>query len=102
MNVPGASCLTLLLLTSAALPAQQATPAFRAETNLVLVPVVVRNANGEPVANLTKADFHLFDNGKEQTIASFSVEETSGQVAQDRSQPVATPASASGGATAAQ
>ena len=77
----------LLLLTAAALPAQQATPAFRAETNLVLVPVVVRNAKGEAVANLTKDDFRLFDNGKEQTIASFAVEETSGQVAQDRSQP---------------
>jgi VWFA-related protein len=77
----------LLLLTAAALPAQQATPAFRAETNLVLVPVVVRNAKGEAVANLTKDDFLLFDNGKEQTIASFAVEETSGQVAQDRSQP---------------
>ena len=47
----------------------------------MLVPVVVRNAKGEAVANLTKADFHLFDNGKEQAIASFSVEETSGQVA---------------------
>ena len=102
MNVSGTSCLTLLLVTSAALPAQQATPAFRAETNLVLVPVVVRNAKGEAVANLTKADFHLFDNGKEQTIASFSVEETSGQVAPDRTAPGANPAAANGGATAAQ
>ena len=102
MNVSGASCLTLLLLTSAALPAQQAVPSFRAETNLVLVPVVVRNAKGEAVANLTKADFRLFDNGKEQAIASFSVEETSGQVAPDRSQPDANPAPAKGGATAAQ
>jgi VWFA-related protein len=92
----------LLLLTAAALPAQQATPAFRAETNLVLVPVVVRNAKGEAVANLTKADFHLFDNGKEQTIASFSVEETSGQVAQDRGQPDAHPTPANSGAAAAQ
>jgi VWFA-related protein len=95
MNVPGASRLTLLLLTSAVLPAQQTTPAFRAETNLVLVPVVVRNAKGEAVANLAKADFRLFDNGKEQSIASFSMEETSGQVAEDRSQP-------DGGAEAAQ
>ena len=100
MNVSGASCFTLLLLTSAALPAQQTTPAFRAETNLVLVPVVVRNAKGEAVASLAKADFRLFDNGKEQSIASFSMEETSGQVAEDRSQPDAAPADA--GAEAAQ
>jgi VWFA-related protein len=75
-----------LLLGSAVL-AQQAPPEFKAETNLVLVPVVVRDAKGEVVGNLTKDDFHLFDNGKEQAIKSFSVEETSGRVAADRSLP---------------
>jgi VWFA-related protein len=84
---------------AAALPAQQTPPAFKAETNLVLVPVVVRDAKGDAVANLTKADFHLFDNGKEQAITSFQVEETSGQVAQDRSQPDANTSPASGTAS---
>jgi VWFA-related protein len=41
--------------------------------NLVLVPVVVRDAQGRPVGNLTKDDFQLFDKGKLQTIVSFSM-----------------------------
>lgn len=45
---------------------------FRSEVNLVLVPVVVRDANGRPVGNLTKNEFQLFDKGKQQTIVSFS------------------------------
>jgi VWFA-related protein len=76
----------LLLLSSAAAVAQSAPPTFKAETNLVLVPVVVRDAKGEVVANLGKEDFHLFDNGKEREITSFSLEETSGHVAADRSE----------------
>ena len=38
----------------------------------MLVPVVVRDAQGRPVGNLTKDDFQLFDKGKRQTIVSFS------------------------------
>jgi VWFA-related protein len=38
----------------------------------VLVPVVVRDSHGRPVAHLTKDDFQLFDKGKRQDIASFS------------------------------
>jgi VWFA-related protein len=75
----------LLLLCAAPLPAQQTIPSFKAETNLVLVPVVVRDAKGEVVGNLSKDDFRLFDNGHERPITTFAVEETSGRAAQDRS-----------------
>jgi hypothetical protein len=45
---------------------------FTAETRLVDIPVVVRDAHGHPVAGLTKADFAVYDSGKRQTIASFA------------------------------
>ena len=49
---------------------------FRTKVNLVMVPVVVRNAHGDAVGNLTKENFQLFDKGKLQEIARFSVEKT--------------------------
>ena len=52
---------------------------FQAKVDLVLVPVVVRDKHRRPIGDLTKDDFQLFDNGKPQTIASFStVERTKG------------------------
>jgi VWFA-related protein len=90
MTIRGTICFApavLFFLFPAAAVAQPAPPAFKAETNLVLAPVVVRDAKGEVVANLGKEDFRLFDNGKEREITSFSLEETSGRVAEDRSQP---------------
>ncbi len=50
------------------------TPTFSSGVNLVLVPVVVRDANGKAIGTLTKDDFQLFDRGKPVTIARFSVE----------------------------
>ena len=48
--------------------------AFQAKVNLVMVPVVVRNAQGRAVGNLPKESFQLFDKGKPQDIARFTVE----------------------------
>src|SRR5215472_9511670 len=46
------------------------TPAtFKVRVNLVLVRVVVRDAEGHVVPNLKKEDFQLFDNRKPQTIS---------------------------------
>jgi VWFA-related protein len=49
-------------------------PTFKVRVNLVLVRVVVRDAQGKIVPNLKKEDFQVFDNRKLQTISSFSVE----------------------------
>jgi VWFA-related protein len=48
-------------------------PVIRAKVNEVLVPVVVRDAHGHPVDNLSRDDFQVFDNGKPQTITGFTV-----------------------------
>jgi len=47
---------------------------FKVRVNLVLVRVVVRDAQGKVVSNLKKEDFQLYDNRKLQTISSFSLE----------------------------
>jgi VWFA-related protein len=52
---------------------QQPPPVVRSFTNEVLVPVVVRDAQGHAVGNLTKGDFQVFDNGKPQTITGFTI-----------------------------
>ncbi len=54
-------------------PAKQAPP-LRVTTHLVQVNVIVQDKKGEPVADLTKDDFALFDQGQPQEISSFSVE----------------------------
>jgi len=52
------------------LPATQ----LKVTSNLVVVRVVVRDAQGKPVNGLRKEDFKLFDSGKEQPIAQFEAE----------------------------
>lgn len=47
---------------------------IRAQTNLVLVRVVVRDGHGNPVGGLSRSDFQLLDDGKPQTITYFSAE----------------------------
>jgi VWFA-related protein len=54
---------------------------FQSKVNLVMVPVVVRNAHGQAVGNLKKDDFQLFDKGKRQQISKFTVEKAGGQAA---------------------
>jgi VWFA-related protein len=43
-------------------------------SNLVVVRVVVRDAQNKPVENLKKEDFKLFDRGKQQSITQFALE----------------------------
>lgn len=65
--------LVAAILCSCGLAAQD-TPTFRTSTRLVQVDVVVK-AKDAPVGGLTKDDFQVFDNGKPQPIAVFSVRE---------------------------
>src|ERR1700722_8527183 len=54
-------------------PEVAGSAAIRVQSDLVEVPTVVRDSKGNPVGNLKKEDFLLFDNGKPQTISTFSV-----------------------------
>jgi len=58
----------------AELAASQSTFKITAERNLVVVRVVVRDQDGKAVTGLRKEDFRLFDNGKLESISTFSVE----------------------------
>jgi VWFA-related protein len=50
-------------------------PSFRADSNLVLIPVSVTDTLNRFVLGLRKQDFHLFDDGVEQSIAHLSGED---------------------------
>jgi len=80
---PAVTCV-LLTLVATALPARVVTlpfaaisedAAFRADASLVLVPVTVTDRNGVIVNGLPREAFTLKENGVEQRIRSFSVEE---------------------------
>ena len=75
--------ITLFLaLPSPVVP--QATPdrvVIQTGTHIVLVNVVARDKHGKPIDDLSRDDFVLRDNGLEQKIALFAVEETSGTAA---------------------
>jgi VWFA-related protein len=58
----------------------QTTPdqvVIQAGTHVVLVNVVAKDKHGKPVNDLTRDDFVLRDNGQEQKIALFALEEVS-------------------------
>jgi VWFA-related protein len=74
--LPAIFCSSLTLLIVLCLTGQQlqqSPPVVRSFVNEVLVPVVVRDALGHAVGNLTKDDFQIFDNGKSQTISGFTI-----------------------------
>jgi VWFA-related protein len=48
---------------------------IKVEVRQVLVPVIVTDKEGHHVTGLTRADFQVFEDGVEQTISSFSVED---------------------------
>ena len=59
---------------------RDAPSTFSSKVNLVMVPVVVRDARGHAIGTLKKEDFQLFDKGKPQVISKFTIEKADGRV----------------------
>src|SRR5437763_11999278 len=57
------------------------------KTELVSVPVVVRDTAGNPVKNLTKDDFVVLENGKEQKVSVFDSIDTGTATAASKRHP---------------
>ncbi len=74
---------TILLCFAGVLGAQQ-SPVIHTETREVLVDAIVTGKNGAYIRDLAAKDFHLFQDGKEQTIKGFELESSSA-AAQPRS-----------------
>jgi VWFA-related protein len=66
-----------------------AAPRLRLNTDLVLIPVIVRDASGHVRTSLGKEDFQIFDKGKRQEISSFAVEMREGQAVVNRADNIA-------------
>jgi VWFA-related protein len=61
---------------------QDAPFKFESKVNVVLLPVLVRDAQGHAIGNLAKQDFQVFDKGKPQVISGFTVEMRAGESTQ--------------------
>jgi VWFA-related protein len=85
-------------------PAQSSSPRVVVTVNAVLIPVVVRDAQGHAVGNLKKEDFQVFEKNKPQPLSGFSIEKRAplpNNNARTGEAAVAGPAAGSGNAAAA-
>lgn len=94
------ACVTLLVAASGVVIYGQAIPsdelrwgtrpyspqlpgAIRVRSDLVEIPVIVRDSHGNPVAGLKQTDFEVYDEGKKRDISFFSVENAPRMLAQE-------------------
>jgi VWFA-related protein len=75
------AALSLVVLASPSLPQAAPDPVvIHTGTHVVLVNVVAKDKRGKPVNNLSREDFVLRDNGQEQKIGLFALENASSGV----------------------
>jgi VWFA-related protein len=72
-RTPAVYFLILNLLYSQTPPAAPQQPVVRVTTRLMQINVVVHRKN-EPLADLKKEDFEIYDQGVKQTVATFAME----------------------------
>lgn len=79
-SLPGTTLISIFLLAHSGIAAPQGEtsprkdPTIRVSVDSMLVPVIVRDAQGRAIGNLTKEDFQVFDRGKLLKISGFTVE----------------------------
>lgn len=84
------ACVCLAVLWPSAVfcgqqtPPQEETVQFKSSVNVVMVPVTVRDGQGQAVEDLKKEDFQIFDRGKQQTISHFSVQKRAALASETR------------------
>jgi VWFA-related protein len=71
-------CATSLHAQTPEVTTKESAVTFTSTSNLVSVPVVVRDSKGHAIGNLDIHDFQLFDNGKPQVISRLTLEKTEG------------------------
>lgn len=72
---PLSTLLLAALLTGTVFAQATRAPKFRADANVVLVPVDAVDSKNRPVTGLQRENFRVFDNGLEQNISSFLIED---------------------------
>jgi len=86
--------------------AQQQPPdsgtVLQMHVNAVLVPVVVRDAQGHAVGDLKQGDFKVLDQGKPRAITGFTLQQAAGAVSAAQAAAPAAASAAQTGAAAAQ
>ncbi len=85
------ACLLTLLTISAfqvTTSQQQMEEPIRVRVALVPVDVIVTDKNGNPILDLNKKDFEIWENGKLQKIDYFSLESYEGGTAEENTQTI--------------
>jgi VWFA-related protein len=82
--------IAALLTAHPVLPQQRAT--FSTTTNVVIVNVTVLDRNGQPVPNLTKDDFEIYEDGKLQKLQAVDFQHLNNTTLPPADQPAPTPA----------
>jgi VWFA-related protein len=73
-SLPAPPAATPNTSNAAEMSTTNTTVPLQSHVNVVPLRVVVRDAKGQPIANLRKEDFQIFEDGKPQDISHFSIE----------------------------
>ena len=79
------------LLTACLLAQDSVRPTFRANTNLVIVNITVKDKNGKAIEDLKKEQFTLLEDGKPQQISVFELQHLNNEVLPSIQAPEPTP-----------